>query len=160
MQKQLLWAAAVMFAAHGLARASDGACPTAEPDCCGKKVCCPTTKTWARPRTEFNVVKEDFCVPPCCWFGGLFKGKSCGCEPGCCGKVRTRKVLVIKVRKEEHCLPDCKPGYAPIVTHCDAASCPPPCEQAPRVSLPQGAPVTVTPCPDGMASPAAIPGAK
>ncbi len=151
MRKQLLWAAAVMFAAHGLAQlapASEGACPTAEPDCCGKKVCCPTTKTWARPRTVFGMVKEDFCAPPCCWFGGLFKGKSCGCESSCCGKVRARKALVIKVRKEEHCLPDCKPGYAPTVTGCDAASCP------------QGAPATVTPCPGGMARPGVIPSAK
>jgi len=154
MRKQMRSSFAVVAALLGLAPlalASDGACsPSAEPDCCGKKVCCPTTKTWTRPRTEFNMVCEDFCKTPCCWFGSLFGGKGCCGEQNCCGKVRTRRALVIKVRKEEHCLPDCVPAHVPVSAPCVVAPCPAPCEQAPAVSPPQGSP----------ARPAAIPATK
>jgi hypothetical protein len=160
MRKQMLWAVAMVFALLGLAAplalaSSDEACPTADPDCCGKKVCCPTTKTWTRPRTEFGMVSEDFCLPPCCWFGGLFGGKCCSGEQNCCGKVRTRRVLIIKVRKEEHRLPDCVPACAPAP--CGVAPCPVSCGQAPAADSPQGHPATLHLGDRGMAAPVAIP---
>ena len=141
MRKQMLSAAAVVFALLGLATpralASDAACPIAGPDCCEKKVCAPTTKTWTRPITRFNMVCEDFCRPPCCYFGHLFGGKCCSDEKNCCGKVRTRKVLIIKVRKEEHVLPDCVPAVQPCEAPCPAPAapacapaCPAPCGPA------------------------------
>jgi hypothetical protein len=132
-------AVAAAFALLGLVLpglAADETCPAGEPDCCGKKVCCPTTKTWTRTRTEFGMVHEEFCPTPCCWFGKLFGGKGCCGEPSCCGKVRTRKVLVIKVRKEEHCLPDCVPVCAAAEVPCVVAPGRAPCAQAPAVSKP------------------------
>src|SRR5262245_19965967 len=109
MRKQLLWAVAValgLLGAAPLGMASGEAgetCATAGPDCCGNKVCWPTTKTWTRSRTKYDAVCEDFFKPPCCCcFAWLFGGKDCCGEKNCCGKVCTRKVLIIKVRKEEH----------------------------------------------------------
>lgn len=133
--RSLLPSAAVLalLAASTPRLAADEACPPAGPDCCEKKICCPTTKTWTRPRTEFGLVKEEFCPVPCCWFGRLFGSKGCCGEANGCGKVRTRKVLVIKVRNEEHCLPACVPVHAPVSAPCDVA----PCEPAPPAPLPK-----------------------
>jgi hypothetical protein len=95
------------------------------------KVCVPTTKTKTVEMTCYRSRCEDFCLPRCscrltpchrtphCWDGNCDGGK-CGCNDcgnncggdceGCrnCGKVRTRKFLVIKVRKHEECIPACE----------------------------------------------------
>jgi hypothetical protein len=117
MRIQLISAVAVALGLLGLvplARAQ-GECG-AGPGCCGKKVCTQVNEEKTVPRTEWSGVCEDFCKPPCCWFGCLFGGKDC------CGKVCTRRILVIRVPKEKKCVPTCVPTY-PCTQTCGTGCC-------------------------------------
>jgi hypothetical protein len=93
-------------------------CAPACPAPCKK--CVPTTKTKTVTKVEYGSGCEDFCLPNCSgmMFGGCGK-KSCDscndCQTGCndgtchkCGKVKTRKYLIMKVKKHEECVPSCE----------------------------------------------------
>jgi hypothetical protein len=147
MRNRLISAVAValgLLGLVGLAHAGGEVCEGAAP-CAPKKVCAPSTDKVTIPRTSWGMVCEDFCVPPCCWFHGLFHGKGCcGDKEVCCGKLKKRRILVIKVRKEERTIPVCVPTEVPEAC---AAACPATCEVsigAPQV-CPGGGPVPPPP---------------
>jgi hypothetical protein len=122
-----LGAVALLGLAPGRARA-DGECASeacAAP--CLKKVCIPETAVRTNERRVYGEDCEDFCVPKCSLFGGLFRLKGHGhddCESGQCAScehcVRTRKSLVVKIKHEEECYTKCSPGYVPEEPKCKA----------------------------------------
>jgi hypothetical protein len=149
MRKQLISALAVALGLLGvapLALAGGDACCEAS-GCCTKKVCTPTTDTWTRIRPGWGMACEDFCRVPCCFgLGGLFGGKGCcssGCEKDCCGKVKPRRVLIIKLRKEDHIVPRCTVTEVPACATSCSTSCSVSCCQGQpgTVSAPVNAPV-------------------
>src|SRR6266511_3747786 len=93
-------------------------CPKQKCDTCGKS-CVPSTEKKIVEHREYSSACEQYCTPRCS-LGGMLRG-GCGkkpCDPcnacpaACeechkCGKVRTRKVLIVKIRKEEECVNTC-----------------------------------------------------
>ena len=88
--------------------------------CCNEGVCVPYTQTKKVEKRCYTDTCEQFCLPKCSCFGGLFGG---GCGGGCgdgacgagscaadhqCGHVRTKKYLIVKIKQEEQCVPACK----------------------------------------------------
>ena len=90
---------------------------------CGHEgVCVPITQTKKVEKRCYSDTCEQFCLPKCPLFG-LFGGHGCGgCGHDCdhdgscheggachqCEHIRTRKYLVVKIKKEEQCVPACK----------------------------------------------------
>lgn len=139
----------LLLAALGLAlgttvRAGDCAPPPCKPvckqeckpvECETPKHCVPTIEKKTKEKREYKGICEHFCLPDC---GGMFarrcRDKGC-CEPACgqkvdcakeepcheCGKVYKRKVLVVKIKKEEECVNACKvvEGCAPEKPKCE-----------------------------------------
>ncbi len=156
IRKLILTAAAValvcLMAATRTANAGDCAagCAPAAPACCDsgmKKVCQPISDVKKVNKVVDSQGCEDFCVPHCSLTGGLFKWpkkKGCAEQPECntagtcdscangncakCGKVHTRKYLVIKVKTHEECVTKCVVGYEPCNT---AKTCELPCAVKP-----------------------------
>src|SRR6266571_1893427 len=81
-------------------------------------VCVPTTETKKIEKRVYTDTCEQFCLPKCPLFGGLFGGGGCDshCENGACHDgschqcehPRTRKYLIVKIKHEEECVPACK----------------------------------------------------
>ena len=85
-------------------------------------VCVPTTETKTITKRVYGDICEQFCVPKCPLFGFLGHGGCGGCGHDCdhdgachdgaachdCEHIRTRKYLVVKIKKEEQCVPACK----------------------------------------------------
>lgn len=81
-------------------------------------VCVPSTETKKIDKRVYTDTCEQFCLPKCPLFGGLFGGGGCDshCENGACHDgschqcehPRTRKYLVVKIKHEEQCIPACK----------------------------------------------------
>lgn len=95
---------------------------------CGK-VCEATVEKKTRDHRDYSSKCETFCVPRCEFSLSSF-GRKCHSCDGCdncntcdhchnCEKPRTRKVLWVKIRKEEYCVNTCKAVDAPC--------CPKPC---------------------------------
>jgi hypothetical protein len=100
---------------------AEAACcaPACEP--CLKKVCVGEQATREKVSRVYGEACEDFCVPKCSLTGGLSLGhKHGGCDDGCCGggcsdegctscehHVRTKKFLVVKLKKEQECYNKC-----------------------------------------------------
>jgi hypothetical protein len=120
MRNQLFWASAVLglLGLAPLARAGDGAC--CEAGACGKKVCVPGTGEAERRVHHWDIVCEDFCKPPCCYFFGHLFG---GCKD-CCGKPCPRRILVVKWPREKRCIGTCTPAIeAPCQSACAPSCC-------------------------------------
>jgi hypothetical protein len=126
-------------------------------DCCDtgskvKKTCRAEVEVKKKAVYHYDCKDVDFCVPKCKFsFGGLFKKKKCGDEcgecdscdqGGCqeCGRVRTKTVLLKKVRYEDECKTKCvveeccEPVCAPVIcapAPCATETCAPACERAP-----------------------------
>ncbi len=102
-----------------------------------KKVCVGEKATREKTRRVYGESCEDFCVPKCSLFGGLslFGHKHGDCADGSCGGcadggctaegctscercVRTRKYLVVKVKREEECYNKCHVEYQPDEPKC------------------------------------------
>src|SRR5262249_2964033 len=118
-----LMAATLVLAILGLvglaqtALADDGKC--CAPDCM-KKVCVATTEIKKVDKRCFSSTCEDFCVPHCSMHGHGHKhgcDKDCGPQcptcPKCEHKVRTKKYLVVKVKKEDQCVTKCLVSHEP-----------------------------------------------
>src|SRR5262249_36590626 len=113
---------------------SPAAAPPAPPscgDCCAEKVCRPTVEKKTVFKRVYDDSGEDRCLPKCSrhsLLGHLFGG-GCGddCDQGCggcegsCGKVRTRKYLVVKQCKHDECVTKC------VVEQVPHAPCAAPC---------------------------------
>jgi hypothetical protein len=139
-----------LFAAASTASAEDAVAaggPCCSTGCCNKgcstgccnKACRLIMESKKVDKREYSEGCEDFCLPRCS--SCLFGCKS-DCADGCgtcgeCGKVRTRKYLVLKIRKEEQCVPTC------IVEQRCTPVCAPatvPCTPAPGTAHAGGAP--------------------
>ena len=147
MSSAIAATALAVLAVAQLATAGDDACGE-----CMKKVCVPKTEVKKVAHRCYNDVCEDFCVGRIGdIFGSFFRGwsnknpcLSCGCEASCkeecdsCGKCekkpRTRKHLLVKIKREEVTVTKCEPAYecAPVCEPvCEPAPCAPACERAP-----------------------------
>lgn len=78
-------------------------------DGCGAKVCRPVVETRKVGKRVYDDICEDFCLPRCSLFSGLFGHKNCCDEGHCaaCGNVRTKKYLIVKIRNHEECVNKC-----------------------------------------------------
>ncbi len=121
--------ALALAALAGVSQADD--CPApCEPGCL-KKVCRPTTDVKKIDHRVYDCASEDFCMPGGSLFGRLFGGHGCDACPagGCERHVRTKKVLVVKIRKEEQCVNKCVVEYqlaepsCPAPLACPASGC-------------------------------------
>jgi hypothetical protein len=87
---------------------------------CTKKVCVGEKATREKTTRVYGDTCEDFCLPKCSLTGGFKLGHhhddcDAGCDQGCdaggcasCGNcVRTRKYLVVRIKKEEECYTKC-----------------------------------------------------
>jgi hypothetical protein len=72
----------------------------AQDGCCTKTVCRPVVETKTVTTRVYSDATKEFCVP-CTAFRCLFPNK-CGCS-----QVKTRKVLIVKIRKSEKCVKKC-----------------------------------------------------
>ena len=91
------------------------------PECCPdggctKTVCQPILKNKVVSTRVFTDRKEEFCLP-CSAFSCLFPNK-CGCS-----HVKTKKLLILKIRKCEKCEKTCVPVQVPVSAPCKAAPC-------------------------------------
>jgi hypothetical protein len=96
--------------------------PAQDPCSCEQKVCRTTCEVKKIDHRCYSSVCEDFCLPKCSVISLFHRGcDQCAC---CEDKVRTRKYLVVKVRKEEtsvnKCVvekiaPPCLPGTTEAV---------------------------------------------
>src|SRR5262245_32152955 len=96
-------------------------CPDTQ---CTPKVCVPKTEVKKVDRRVYDCAHEDFCIRCCSLFGRMFNWHSCGDCPLCEDHVRTRKVLVVKIRKDERCETKCVVEQAPVAP-CIIPSLPP-----------------------------------
>jgi hypothetical protein len=77
----------------------------AQEPCCDQKVCRATTEEKKTDKRVFGSACEEFCLAKCSWSSLFHRG--C-CDGTCCeDKVRCRKYLVVKIRKEETCASKC-----------------------------------------------------
>jgi hypothetical protein len=95
------------------------AAPAQDPCCCDQKVCRSTCEVKKTDKHCYSSVCEDFCLPKCSVFSFHRGCDECAC---CENKVRTRKYLVVKVRKEETCVNKCVVEH---VAPCSATPCQP-----------------------------------
>src|SRR5262249_7367983 len=102
-------------------------------DCC-EKVCRPVPDKKTITKRCYSDRCEDFCLSPCAPFPCLLGG----CP--CCGKVKTKKVLTLRVKKCEKPTTKCIRVVECPVMEC-APPCPPPCAQGgvPGHPVPAGA---------------------
>ena len=92
---------------------------------CLQKVCRPVVVTKTVVKPVYCCVCEDFCVPSC-WSCNLFRRSCDDCGPThSCSNVMTRKILVVKLCKQEKCVNRCEVDYVPACTH--SAPCTAPC---------------------------------
>jgi hypothetical protein len=149
--RKLFSAALLLAGLAGTARMADADPPAA--GCCAQSCpqYCAVCKAVTVPRVVvkpvYTDVCEEFCEPKC-MSCGIFGG---GCDSGCgpthqCSTVKTRKVMVVKLKKCTECANAC------IVDHVPAAPCAVPCAscgapvvQAVPQTLPQVAPKTAQP---------------
>jgi hypothetical protein len=108
------------------ARAGDGACCEATGSC-GKTVCCPTTEEKKVEKRYYGECVEEFCP---CSILGLLSGK-CGC-----GKPKTRKDMMLKIRYKECCVKKCIPVVQPTCQAPCAPACQPGCVSAATAAAP------------------------
>jgi hypothetical protein len=89
---------------------------------CPDKVCQPKVETKSVITRCYDDVCEDFCYPRCAFFSFFGCGCCGGCDSGCpdgkCDRLRTKKILVVKLRKHDECVHTCVPE--PI---CPAPAC-------------------------------------
>jgi hypothetical protein len=105
-------------------RAGDGSYCEATATC-GKTVCCPTTEEKKVEKRYYTSCKEEFCP---CSILGIFSGK-CGC-----GKPKTRKDLILKIRHCECCVKKCVPVTQPACEVPCAPAHPTGCVSAPAAA--------------------------
>jgi hypothetical protein len=76
-------------------------------DCC-HKYCQPTVELKKFDKRVYSVACHDFCYPPLC--GKKPHCDQCGSTEPCfhCGHPHTRRVLVVKIRKDEKLVNTCK----------------------------------------------------
>src|SRR5438093_6808537 len=112
----------------------DGCCRHAR--CPHDGVCVPTTEKKTVEKRCYTDTCEQFCLPKCSLFGGHGCGgcgHDCGDEGAChdgachdgggcqqCEHIRTRKYLIVKIKKEEECVPACKVEHQACAAPCDA----------------------------------------
>ena len=111
---------------------TEGCCRHAR--CPHDGVCVPTTETKKIEKRVYSDTCEQFCLPKCPLFG-FFGGYGCGgCGHDCdhdgscheggachqCEHIRTRKYLVVKIKKEEQCVPACKVEQGACHEACEA----------------------------------------
>ncbi len=116
-------------------------------DSCLQKVCKPIQE----PKTIIKPVYTDKCIDYCeprCWTCSLF-GSSCdSCGPThSCGTVKTRKVMIVKLKKCETCVNKCVVEYAPACS----APCTAPC------AAPCGMPLVIPAAPPAVGNPQPMP---
>jgi hypothetical protein len=128
----ILGLAAATLAVAGLS----GTTPAQDPGGpeCGAKVCRPVCETKTVTTKCYSAKCEEFCLPPCSPLGWLFGG----CSE--CGRVRTKRLLVVKLQKSEEQVTKCVP-----VADCAAAGCAPAVAAPVNATWPPQAPVNVTP---------------
>lgn len=105
------------FLLTGLAWGQE-ACPSPG-GCCTPKVCVPTVGTKAVDKRVYGSLCEEFCIPKCNLLS-LLRGHGSCCSCPVCEAPRMRKVLLIKIRKEERCEKKCVLQEAP----CGGPACP------------------------------------
>ena len=108
---------ALVRVAAAQAPATGYGCPC--PDACPEKVCHRVTENKTIAERKYDAVCEDFCYPRCGFFS-LFTGGCGDCADGKCSCVRTKKYLLVKIRKHDECVSKCVVGY-------EAPACPAPC---------------------------------
>lgn len=104
------------------ASADGGCCDSCPPGY--KKECVPVPSKKTVTHRVYSDRCEDFCLPKCSLFG--HHGGNCGGCDGCstcgnCEKVRTRKVLIVRLRSCEECENKCEVQLVPSCDH--APSC-------------------------------------
>jgi|SRR5260370_20224712 len=119
-------------------------------DGCAEACCKPITDTRKVIKPHYTDVCEKFCEVSC-WGCSLFGGGCCG-EHGC-SKVKTRKILVVRLRPEEQCVNKCVVDYKvaePCVKPAPFAL-PAPCATPHHVVVPAPTymPPTARPLPEG-----------
>jgi len=98
--------------------------------CNREGVCHPATETRKVEKRCYTDTCEQFCLPRCSCFGGLFgggcgscggSGEGCGqCEANHqCGHVCVKKYLIVKIKHEDQCVPVCKVDHEA----CGAPAC-------------------------------------
>jgi hypothetical protein len=139
IQKQLVVILALAGVASftQLATAQEPACGSVCPATCAPKVCKPITVPTTVTERTYSDTCEEFCRPTCSWFG-LFGG-GCNCKDGSCGKVATKKYLVVHIRTHQECEKKCVVETAT------------PCVGAPATVI--GAPVPTGPVPTPLPQP-------
>jgi len=109
---------------------TDGCCDSCD------KVCQPKTETKKVAKRVYSCGWEDFCLPKC----GLLGSKGCAdCGDIECGRVRSKKYLIVKLPKHEECVTTCVP-----VPACQPA-CQPACPPATVVVPPPAMPLPARP---------------
>jgi hypothetical protein len=120
--------------------------------CCMEQHCTPITETRTKIKPCYTSVCEPYCnvaCVGCSLFGGGFHGCNSGCDSGCtsgcgedhkCSKVRTRKILVVKLKRTEECVNKCVVTSTPVSPAPCAAPCTKPCPPT------CGSPVSAAPC--------------
>ena len=107
----------LLLAALGIAGLAASARADNPANCdAGCKVCCPVTEMKKVTKRVYSDTCEDFCLPRSSFLGGLFHKDCAECKEASCGKVRTKKYLVVKIRTHEECITKCVPtpsGAAP-----------------------------------------------
>src|SRR5438309_1299336 len=89
------------------------------PDACPEKVCHRVTENKTISVRKYDDLCEDICYPRCGFFS-LFGGCCDDCADGKCSAVRTKKYLLVKIRKHDECVSKCVPSVA-------EPACPAPC---------------------------------
>jgi len=140
-------AAIAVFGLLGMSQlASADDCDTG---CC-KKTCTPVTETRKVADRCYSVSCEEFCLPKCnlahAWFRGWWPREdhcSCcatqACDKGCddcgccdkCGRVMTRRDLVVKIKVHEETVHKCVP------TCCATGCCAAPAAAVPALPAPK-----------------------
>jgi hypothetical protein len=82
--------------------------PCCGADGCAEKCCKPITDTRKVIKPHYTHVCEDYCEVRC-WGCSLFGGGCCG--EHACSRVKTRKILVVRLRPEEQCVNKCAVDY-------------------------------------------------
>jgi hypothetical protein len=110
--RMILGLAAAILAVAGL----NGTTPAQDPvgPDCGPKVCRPVCETKTVTTKCYSDKCEEFCLSPCSPLSCLFGG----CAD--CGRVRTKKLLVVKLQKSEVQVTKCVP-----TAECAGATCAP-----------------------------------
>src|SRR5438552_155536 len=114
---KILLCSAIMLAGLGLTTGvAQAQNPTPAPcgDAC-EKVCQPVQEMKKVVKRVYSCDYEDFCLPKCRCFGSLFGKSDCDCGVEC-GRVRTKKFLVVKLPKHEECVTTCVPKPAGCCT--------------------------------------------